>query len=275
MSTIAKRAHAALGGSNSHAWLRCPASAHLSAKLKREGSVYSREGTVAHTVAEHRVLTGELGHQIDQTMEVEGFYVQVTREMLDGAEVYARAIEAQRPRQFALEQRVSLNWLWERHGKKAPYDLFGTSDAILYSPERKWFGIVDYKFGKNKVKEEDNSQLLFYALGAFGWLSEELPQQHWRDTSMTIVQPRSSSPVVRTSGMVTLDLLGWAYEVLVPAVEVIASDAGATSFETGNWCYFCSARQAGVCPAWEKKRKLDAASTFASAPVTDIEEMDL
>ena len=47
-----KRAHALLSASSAHRWLECPPSAIAAEGYKNEGTEFTREGTLAHEIAE-------------------------------------------------------------------------------------------------------------------------------------------------------------------------------------------------------------------------------
>ena len=49
--------HALLSASSSHRWIACPPSALLCAKTKQKSSPYAQQGTDAHSLCEHKVLT--------------------------------------------------------------------------------------------------------------------------------------------------------------------------------------------------------------------------
>ena len=91
MSTQIKhsgRAHALLSASSAHRWLKCPPSAVAAEAYTNEGSDFTREGTLAHEVAE-AVCQGA------DRKGLVGIRDDITQEMIDCAEGYRDYIQEQ------------------------------------------------------------------------------------------------------------------------------------------------------------------------------------
>ena len=56
MEKHADRNHALLSASGAYRWLNCPGSARLEDKFEDEPSVYAAEGTLAHEMAELKII---------------------------------------------------------------------------------------------------------------------------------------------------------------------------------------------------------------------------
>ena len=153
-----QRAHALLSASSAHRWLECPPSAMAAEAYPQQDTEFTREGTLAHEVAEAIAS----GRPVDPCGEV-------TAEMIDCAESYRDYIQEQIKSDRALvllEQRVDFSE-WVPDG-------FGTADCIIIQDEI--MDVIDYKYGKGvAVSAFDNPQEKCYGLGAlndYGFLAD-------------------------------------------------------------------------------------------------------
>lgn len=251
-------AHAALGASNSHIWLNCTGSYALSLGRERKATVHTRAGSACHQISEDAILTGQLPPS-GETVTIDGEDVVVDDEMLDGALFYAAQVNAIKDiaEWNVVEGRFSLDDLWE--SGEAPLPLFGTADftavlgRVLY--------VMDLKYGKGKIVDaEGNSQLLYYATGAWLLLRRENPDLAAKidRVVLSIVQPRAPGDKVKTWAIPILDLLLWAYGTLKPTVEKI--HRGETELVSGSHCFFCVA--APICPRLHEAKVQRAAEAF-------------
>ena len=81
------RAHALLSASSADRWLNCPPSAVAAEAYTNEGSDYTREGTMAHEVAE-AVARGVKPESIETDHDTHGNPIDVTAEMVECATGY-------------------------------------------------------------------------------------------------------------------------------------------------------------------------------------------
>ena len=143
------RAHALLSASSSARWLACPPSAVAAAAYPNKDTVFTREGTLAHEVAE-QVVRGEM-------VRPQG---DITPEMVHCAEAYRDYIQELKKDDNAvvmLERRVDFS-PWVPGG-------FGTADCIIIQGNH--MDVVDYKYGAGvAVSAEQNPQMMLYGLGA-------------------------------------------------------------------------------------------------------------
>ena len=250
----AERAHSLLGASSSSRWMKCPASIPLTKDLPEETSVYAEEGTVAHEVCEMMLKGIELpeslnGFNIDEEMiEHCRMYVDYINERSEGAEVY-------------IEERVDLSHIDET--------MFGTNDGAIYKPFES-LEVVDFKYGRGvAVGAENNSQLLYYALG----MAKDMDIEK---VTMTIVQPRADHPKgpIRSWTIKYDELMEWQKELQGAVSEVSLAEAVAeggderTLYEdyskSGSHCRFCKA--AGFCKTLREESLAVAKTEFSDIP---------
>ncbi len=156
-------AHARLGPSSAHRWLRCPASIPLSEQLPpRPSGPAAAAGTVMHTVFERRLLK-----QHDFTLEE----IELLAEF-DVVESRARSIvdQAEEAAVATMQQHGLLEFLTETRVDPGAVigrsDFWGTADLIAADPNTATLLVGDLKTGRGKVEVEFNDQLLAYAVGA-------------------------------------------------------------------------------------------------------------
>ena len=235
-------AHAILSPSSAARWINCPPSAMLNAEAGDRDTVFTREGTLAHAVAELKARK----HFIGMGPQKYGAALkklksdELWQDEMDGhTDAYLDALKDiaatfnELP-YVALEQRVDFS-------NYVP-DGFGTADCIMIGGDV--LHIVDFKYGKGvAVDARDNPQLKLYALGA---LIDYAPLYDINTVRMTIVQPRiHTDPETRFYEMRADSLLSWAMVRVAPAARLAA--AGEGEFAEGDWCRWCAVR--GNCRA--------------------------
>ena len=223
------RDHALLSASSAHRWLNCPPSAVAAEAYPNESTEFTREGTLAHEVAEHVARGGHTDLEALQKWE-KGY----THEMLECAEGYAEYIQEQfhvsKPT-ILLEQRVDFSG-WVPHG-------FGTADCILLQGDT--MDIIDYKYGQGvAVSAGDNPQMMLYALGALNDFGFAYDVEKVR---MHIYQPRINN--VSMAEIIVSDLMEWAEQEVKPKAQLAIKGEG--EYSAGSHCKFCP--HAGRCRA--------------------------
>lgn len=215
------RAHALLSASSSSRWLACPPSAVLAARYPNPDTIFTREGTLAHEVAE-AVASGR------DCKAIEG----VTDEMIRHATDYAAYIDGltQPGTSRMLETRVDFS-PWVPGG-------FGTADCILLTGDV--MDVIDFKYGQGvAVSAENNTQMMLYGLGAmndYGFIYDV------RVVRLHIFQPRMGNlSVFETTAA---HLLDWGESYVKPRAALAAEGRG--QFRAGDNCRFCP--HAGLCP---------------------------
>lgn len=222
--------HALLSASSAHRWQHCTPSARLCESYEDKGSDFATEGTDAHRLCEHKLLTA-LGQPSDDPTENLSYFNQEMDDCASGyasfvMEQVAAAKETCTDPVVMVEQRVDFS-RWVEEG-------FGTADCIIIADGT--LRIVDYKHGLGVlVSSEDNPQMKCYALGALELFDDIYDIDR---ISMTIYQPRRQN--VSTFEMDKSDLYAWADEILKPTAEL--AFAGDGNFLCGEWCGFCKAK---------------------------------
>lgn len=225
----ASRAHALLSASSADRWIHCPPSAVAAEAYPNEGTAFTREGTLAHEVAEVTARNGGGFGVGDDLFAKE--YKDITSEMIECACNYSDYIQEQTRGSDALvmlEQRVDFS-PWVPGG-------FGTADCIIIQDDT--MDVIDYKYGKGvAVDATNNAQMMCYGLGAlndFGFAYEvEIVRLH-------IYQPRINN--ISVFEISAEALLCWG-DSIKPVAELAAKGKG--KYAAGSWCKFCP--HAGRC----------------------------
>lgn len=226
-------AHSKIGASSMHRWANCPGSVRLSHGIVSPPSPYAEEGTRAHELAAHYLEHKRWpGGVVDAEMRESVLpYIEYVRGISDPLAAYEGAF-------LLVEHRFDLSSIYP--------GLFGTADAVIYSPKDKKLTVADLKFGRGiAVEAEHNEQLQYYALGAMlttGAVCETV--------DLVVVQPRCDHPQgpVRTWTISADDLLDFGAVLVQAARRTEDPDA---PLVPGEHCRFCPA--AGICPTVHSK----------------------
>jgi hypothetical protein len=242
MNNHNEREHALLSASSAHRWLACPPSAVASEAYPEQDTEFTREGTLAHEVAEavadwvdlcddDKGIYENLGGYLDFKIREEE-REDVTQEMLECALGYAYYIAELTKSPDAvilLEQRVDFS-PWVPDG-------FGTCDCIIIQDNL--LTIIDYKYGIGvPVSAVDNPQMKLYALGA---LNDYGIAYDVNRVEMHIYQPRLNN--ISSCSLMVEDLLEWAEKDVKPTAAKAAKGKG--NYCAGAHCKFCP--HAGRC----------------------------
>ena len=225
--------HALLGPSSAERWINCPPSALLNEGGSPE-TAYTREGTIAHFLAEnkvHRLLIGDETEEeyrvaVESLSKLEGW----DDEMLGYTDTYIEALKdviARLPGKpyIVAEQQLDLS-------QYIPGG-FGTADCILIYGDT--LHVIDFKYGKGvAVSADHNAQMMLYGLGATIAYAGiyDIDAVH-----MTIVQPRIRDEP-DTFSMTKGQLHQWARLTVAPAAALAAEGKG--EYAAGDWCRFCA-----------------------------------
>lgn len=245
--------HALLSASSSARWLACPPSARLEAAVPNTGSVYTREGTLAHALCELKlrnhftVMTRRKFNADMKKLKADELYNQEMEGYTDTYVDYVKeaAIAYPDTPSVTIEDKVDFgNWV---------PDGFGTADCLLMGGDR--LTVIDFKYGKgNPVSAERNPQMMLYALGAY---SKYQFFYRFETVKMVIVQPRVSD-IPNEYETTVKDLLEWAENTLKPTAAL--AFAGEGELHGGEHCTFCRVR--GQCRACAAPH-ISAAEDFA------------
>ena len=236
--------------------MTCTPSARLEATVPNKDTAYTREGTIAHAMAEgilrhllehgYQIMPeageffetgGTMIAEFCRSCELEGFD---WREMAETVyehycrlvyEAYLGAKNEDPEAVLLIESKLQL-------AEFIP-EGFGSSDAVLMYGDT--LEVFDLKYGKGvKVEAEENAQMMCYALGAYLGPGELYEINRVR---MTIIQPRLRHE--SSWGMHVLDLMQWAEHRLKPAAKLAFEGKGKQT--PGDHCRFC--RVAAQCKA--------------------------
>jgi len=240
--------HAKLAPSAAHRWMRCPGSVALCKDLPDTDSEYAQEGTFAHEIAAHLLLTqreakSAIGISVLQFTcdEVMAAHIQTyldvvrTLELLEGGTLF-------------VEQRLQI------YGA----DVWGTADALIWSADGQRLHVCDLKYGSGVlVSAHHNEQMMLYALGALK-VVEQVQEVH-----LHIVQPRrpDANDVVHRIEVLSRSFFqAFENEVATRVSMTAAEDA---ALVPGEHCRFCPAQT--TCPAL-REYSLDAAKDAFGVP---------
>ena len=227
------RAHALLSASSAARWLACPPSAVAAEAYPNEGTEFTKEGTLAHEVAEIYANNDKINWETT----TEDIAEAITNEMIECAEGYRDYIQEQTKSSTAvvlLEQRVDFS-PWVPDG-------FGTADCIIIQDNE--MDVIDYKFGKGvAVSAEDNPQMKLYGLGALNEFGFAYDVERVR---LHIYQPRINN--VSVFELTADELQTWGEKTVAPIAQKAAKGKG--TYKAGEHCRFCP--HAGKCRALTK-----------------------
>ena len=233
MEKHSDRNHALLSASGAYRWLKCPGSARLEDKFEDEPSVYAAEGTLAHEMAELKIVKhftadlrpSEFKKRINELKKNELYTAEMDRYTNEYRDYINDVYLSFESKPFFLaEQRVDFS-------SYVP-EGFGTVDCTLVGD--KVIHIFDLKYGKGvPVTAENNPQGMLYALGTY---LEQSAIDEIEKVIIHIVQPR----IKNTSSfeISSEELLKWA-----ESIKDVAQKAyeGSNEFHVGEHCGFCKA----------------------------------
>lgn len=238
--------HSVIGASGYYRWSECPGSVRLTKDLPPKTNQYAEAGTLAHSISED-ILQGKISFE-----EASLYYED---EMVGAVKVYVDFVESIKKRcsVFKVEHAFDMSFLHP--------GLFGTCDFVGFDSKNRTLIVADFKYGSGHfVEVENNSQLLYYALGAFlSFASQALKVE------LYIVQPRCprKKQVVHTWSCRTVpELLEFLIQLVHDAKRTEESNA---PLKEGSWCFFCPA--VGFCPAQHEKRLDRAKEQFLEFPL--------
>ena len=225
------RAHALLSASSASRWLACPPSAVAAEVYTNEGSDYTREGTLAHEVAEAVAImrSESVERWIADAKQGNSAFTAEMVECAQGYRDYIQELTTSDKALILLEQRVDFS-PWVPDG-------FGTADCIIIQGDV--MDVIDYKYGKGvAVSAVDNPQEKLYGLGAlndYGFIYDV------KTVRLHIYQPRINNISVDELGVE--ELLDWGEKVVKPTAAKAIKGKG--TYSPGEHCRFCP--HAGRC----------------------------
>jgi hypothetical protein len=247
-TSLPARQHADASPSSAHQWLNCPASVTRARGRVRAPTIYTREGTAAHELAE-LLLRSRTSPKGVTTVVVDDVEVSVNEEMLDAVGIYVDYVSALPNLQIETRVRLPLG----------DEDLFGTADAFSISNDARRIEVVDFKYGRGVPVPPDSAQFRIYGLGVLN----EIGPNNAEEMALTVVQPRTNPDFpINTAVIPIKELLDWEQVVLKPAIERLA--AGDTTETPGDWCRWCV--RAGECQTLAQLAQTKARVAFGTQP---------
>jgi len=226
------------------AWTSCPGYPTMTAGLPGRRFRASAIGTLAHTVLEHSLESGQPPvTSLGDEHRVDGFDLVVDQHMIESVGIAYHYV-TQQPGTLKLESKVTASSMLNTTAKVA-----GTADITLVEPTV--LTILDYKNGTGHVDEKDNLQCLLYAMGGY----MELPIERRRNietVSTGIIQPNSKKvnlDKIRTASYTVPELydkadwFSWRIEASQEEVPMCIPSTKA--------CNWCAARN--LCKAYKTK----------------------
>ena len=264
--------HSPFGGSAASRFMACPGSIALSGRAPPEKpSPYAEEGTFAHAVAAEALETSArstvaaIGKMLGFLDHGESKTREITAEISKAVDVYLEAVwdeyDLDPNSEIEVEQGFALDL-----DAAEPGEVFGTNDALVYSPARRKLTIFDYKHGAGVIVDvEDNTQLKFYAIGAM----QGHPEWDVREIELVIVQPRAFSADgdgVKRWSLPMAEVIEFPYELNEAVALCKTADA---PLAAGDHCRWCPA--ATICTAREQSFVASVREDFAGVDLLGIE----
>jgi hypothetical protein len=257
MTTLVKT-HSKLGASSTHRFFHCPGSVALCAEVPaKPDSAHSLEGTNAHTFMEFllkregqtdKFALPNAFHYIGKESELK-FDFKITKEMAGFVQEFVDKVMYI----FFNLEGAELHVEKKFHLKHIHPDLFGTADVVIVQP----FGeihVIDLKYGAGVVVEVvENTQLLYYGLGAaFG--------EDYSKMFLHIGQPRAEHKdgTWRTWECTPKYMVEFSKTLKQKALDTEKKNA---PLNEGDWCRWCNA--SAICPNLHKKSVAIAQADFA------------
>ncbi len=249
-------AHSEIGASSMKRFKNCPGSVKLSRGIPEISSRFADEGTEAHEWAK-KILDAWKAKLPEPDLS------DCDNEMLDAVMVYVEHMKS-------LWRKGCIQLFEHRFDLSKIYPgCFGTADGVTYYPEDRYLIISDYKHGAGVfVDVFQNEQLLYYALGAATTLGIAVDK-----VRLEIIQPRIFvAEKIRAYETDAVEL--GEFSITLSTAARRTRDANAP-LAMGDWCRWCPAGQANVCPLIKESSKKMALEMFdiKVAAVVDYEKL--
>lgn len=236
--------HAFLPPSGADAWVHCALWPTMNARYPSGDTDASEEGTAAHWVVAER--TWGVVHQAGDRAP-NGFVV--TKEMLDGADLWLRAVRPVLGQELHVEETLPPS-------KYAP-DNWGTPDLWTWSEASRTLDVYDYKFGHGYVPAT-TWQLVNYAGLVLATMETDLDVT----VRLHIVQPRCyDAEPHRTHATRASHLRAQVNRLTNAAAEAHHPEPKAC---TGSHCKHCPGRHA--CSALQRDGFASMDEAFRTTP---------
>lgn len=246
-------AHAVLAPSAAHRWLACPGSAEACAGYHNTETVFSREGTFAHSIAAELLSDrAQMPYAVTKIGATDGEFT-LDAEMAAHLQTYLDAVRTV----LVLSDKVTLFEV--EQGVKVTEDIWGTADCLIVADGK--LHVFDLKYGAGVfVPADGNEQLMVYAIGALA-RAPKGKRAVVREVVLHIVQPRCPAEEVHRHWSINRDDLR-TFEKRLKAAAEAALAPGAIRVP-GDHCRWCDAR--GDCHALRDQAMAVARVSFDPA----------
>ena len=250
--------HAYLSASKAYQWLECTPSAALNAKFPETQSPAAAEGTLAHSIVEHklrRMIVGLPRGETPEEIRANPLWCPAMDEYvdqyLDYVDEKVNEFKAKGVKDPVVYSEIRLDLSeWVPEG-------FGTADTVIIADGT--MAVIDFKYGKGvPVDAVGNPQLRLYGCGAVNEFSLLYDIER---VQTCIVQPRIDNNSEEELSVV--ELMAWAQNVVRPRARMAMDGVGTT--HCGPHCKFCKA--SAICPA-KYRELLDAIDWTTRNPKT-------
>lgn len=229
--------HLLIGGSTAARTIACPGWIDLSKNMpKQKGNVYADEGNLLHDAMEDYYKNFvEFDDMIDK--------LTFNEQVLSKAHVVGQLEPARMFVEEVLDKYQIEQYLCEPFVEIVPGEQGGSIDMLGLSHDYKTVLVLDYKFGSQRVKVEDNKQLQFYALSAKTDKKTSSLFDEAENVVYCIIQPKcASKPLLWESSVTALDAF---------KRELDEALANRDRVQEGEHCKYCPAMP--ICPAKRKE----------------------
>lgn len=271
MAVNTQAAHAFLSPSGAHRWLACTPSAMLETQYMDTGSEAAREGTLAHELAELKLLQNGLVYGAEKHSKKEltarhkaikenPLYAPEMERFTDGYADFIKERSYQSAGEpFSLaEVRVDLSRWIPRS--------FGTVDFAMLAGEK--LLVVDFKYGFTPVDADENPQLMLYAAGV---LNRYQRLYDIAEVDIVIYQPRISAQAWSGCTLSAEHILTWCDSYVKERAALAMKGLGnyAPSDTTCQWCKAkgeCQARARKMLEVFEETKEEQAEEPALLSP---------
>ena len=236
-----KYEHSSLPPSSSARRGQCPGSRYLESILPRFESPYSKEGTLAHELADKMLKDEDVSFSSEEMKANVSRYVKYVKSF--DVKVYS-------------EYRVRTLFNLSKKLRENDLTAWGTVDSYLI--KERALHVFDFKYGFTPVSVVDNAQLLSYAGGLISMIEKEID-----NVILHIVQPRDYSDPIKTQSLTFSEFI--EKHDSIEKYELKSLDIQAP-LKVGKECKFCSARY--MCPELQK-------STLETKALMEIDKTDV
>jgi len=271
------RDHALLSASGASRWMACTPSARLEEKamVKDSGSIYSKEGTLAHELSDI-MLQKRWKNLSDKGFNAEKRKIRTAVKKLfpDSPDLIMQEMETEVQKYVDIVSEAYLAALTETPDavlmleERLDYshvvpEGFGTGDAIIIG-NLKMRGF-DLKYGRGIVVDAKlNQQQMLYSLGALRKFEMHFDIGR---VEMNIVQPRVNNYSTWETSANYIE--SWAEKIVRP--KAVAAFEGSGEKHAGDWCKWCKIKP--VCRAAMDKNLEMAQHDFKLPEEVPIDEL--